>query len=389
MNQLLFVLMNLIIALSLTVGVIMVIYFASINYKSRAFFFIIFRQFKVVWVMITSFALELSKMMNFARRGNKAYDFYEKMLLYANMSVTKFFNIKNALLFGTVVVLIATKVTNISAYTKEMYRTFDFAKGLTTEVKKYTDEQKAEILEAKNQYFEITKDQMTKEMMASPQAAKRRIEDIVRSRGNSTGIKEEVLAEELYQRIQHYNDIRTINFGMYLFFCIFMYFLPEIGMYFFNFFNKTGASSEKRFLKRLIIMNGSIKPTDFMMVLDELIDKSKYYTKILKDIQDANKKNYQDNSKIYAKYIKESKDIETKLFYEKLDEANNYDFDQAIENIKNEFNLDKRAQLRKTKKMVETIHVWGIIGFMLLIVLLVLYLLLPWLSAYDLDSMVV
>ena len=109
--------------------------------------------------------------------------------------------------------------------------------------------------------------------------------------------------------------------------------------------------------------------------------------KILLEIEESNKKNYEENTKIYQKYINESKDLETKLFFEKLDEANNYDFDQAIINIKNEFNLDKRMQTRKVKKTVENIHVWGLVGFMALIVLIIFYLLMPWMTSYDMASM--
>ena len=51
------------------------------------------------------------------------------------------------------------------------------------------------------------------------------------------------------------------------------------------------------------------------------------------------KVNDETDSKIksfYGNYISLEKDIDKKLFYEKLDEANNYDFDKAIINIKNE-----------------------------------------------------
>ena len=204
---------------------------------------------------------------------------------------------------------------------------------------------------------------------------------------NETGIEEEILAEEIYQKIVDYNKFKKIDFLGAMLKGLIAYILPELCIFFVNFFNKSSERAEKRFMKRLIIMNGSIKPTDFMMVLAELIDKSKYYKKILQEIEDSNKKNYEENTKIYQKYIQDSKDLETKLFFEKLDEANNYDFDQAILNIKNEFNLDKRMQTRKVKKMVESIHVWGLLGFMGLICIIIMYLLMPWLDTYQLGAL--
>ena len=233
---------------------------------------------------------------------------------------------------------------------------------------------------------------------------------------NETGIDNTIISDEIWAKFVAYkkyskaNTLETANpvpknsnnianfdsiicytfnktsYGSAFLFALCAYFIPELLILLFNFLNKSNERAEKRFMKRLIIMNGSIKPTDFMMVLSELIDKSKFYKKILLEIEDSNKKNYEENTKIYQKYIQQSKDLETKLFFEKLDEANNYDFDQAIINIKNEFNLDKRMQTRKVKKTVENIHVWGLVGFMALIVLIIMYLLMPWMTSYDLGS---
>ena len=125
---------------------------------------------------------------------------------------------------------------------------------------------------------------------------------------------------------------------------------------------------------------------DFREVLKILIDKSRHYKKILQDIEDKNKRNSVDPGTEYSEYIKGTKELEVKLFFEKLDQANNYDFDQAIRNIENEFRLEKREDVRKIRKRIEFIHVVGITGFMIIILISVLYLIEPWLRMYNMNQ---
>lgn len=163
--------------------------------------------------------------------------------------------------------------------------------------------------------------------------------------------------------------------------------VPELLLWLKSLGTKAKAKQELRFLKRLMILHGSIKPVDFMMVLEVLIHRSKYYRKNLLFIQRENKKNTQPNQEIYRGFIQRMKDIDEKLFFEKLDQANNYDFDQAIVNIENEFRLEQRQRMRKVRKQIELIHVGGILGSFMLIALLTLYMLIPWLTAYDMTQM--
>jgi len=167
-----------------------------------------------------------------------------------------------------------------------------------------------------------------------------------------------------------------------------VFFIPEIWVLIYNFFSAVDAKRELRFLKKLIIVNGSIKPVDFMELLSLLIDKSKHYKKTLKEIEDLNKKNTIDNRAIYSTYIRNAKDLNIKLFFEKLDQANNYDFDQAILNIENEFKLEKREQIRQIRKQIGVINIFGIVGYMVLIVILIMYLLTPWLQSYSMNQII-
>lgn len=315
-------------------------------------------------------------------------EWYKKLLMYSKIEMKEFFQIKNGIFLVIFIFYCAVAITDTGLGRDEVYKKFEYKKDPMFNAGVYSEEEKEAILVQKNAMFDAVKDSIgVDEVLSFGEETGMMIIANFVDEMNETGIPNEIITTEIWAKMQGYNKYKRTNFSSAFLFAILAYFIPEIFIFVFNFLNKSNERAEKRFMKRLIIMNGSIKPTDFMMVLSELIDKSKFYKKILLEIEDSNKKNYEENTKIYQKYIQQSKDLETKLFFEKLDEANNYDFDQAIINIKNEFNLDKRMQTRKVKKTVENIHVWGLVGFMALIVLIIFYLLMPWMTSYDMASM--
>ncbi len=142
----------------------------------------------------------------------------------------------------------------------------------------------------------------------------------------------------------------------------------------------TEAQKELSMLKKLIVLNGSIKPADFNEVLDILIYESLYYKPVLEEIKNVTARNTINNSDIYGKYMRKAVNISERLFLEKLCEAQNYSFDQAVRNISYEYKLERREKERNVRKRVEMIHLWGIAGTMAVIFLIILYLITPWMG---------
>ncbi len=327
------------------------------------------------------------------KEDGRLYKTYSKMLMYCRINLELFFNIKVFLLIATICIMFIVKTTDIVVYTDEMYTRFKYEQKeiYALEYAKIKDDERTEILNLKQKIFKesiaLYNEKKFNEDKNNEYTIEANIKQIINDIGNDTSILTDALANEALFKIKKYYEVRQVNMGSNILMALAMFFLPELLVLLYNFFVKVDANKELGFMKRLIIMNGSIKPVDFMEVLKDLIIKSRYYKKILEEIQDKNKKNYLPNTQIYLPYIRKSKSLTEKLFFEKLDEANNYDFDQAIMNIKNEFTLDKRTQARKIKKTVEVIHIFGIVGFMGLIVFVIMYLILPWMSAYDMSNM--
>ncbi|MCG8501653.1 MAG: hypothetical protein MJB12_14805 [Firmicutes bacterium] len=321
-------------------------------------------------------------------KNGKIYGFYEASILqYSKLSVEKLVSIKMTLFVMTLCVIVLVKLTNIHINTEEIFGKFDYRADLIYEYNsRIIDVSQA--LQQEITYFEMALKVISKPMIYGEAAEEiqHKIKNLIHEEDEVLLQPKDTIANKIYHRIVRYHSIREWDISLYIMIALLFSFMPELYLSIRKIFIKADARRELIFLKRLLILNGSIKPVDFMEVLKILIDKSKYYKKILQEIEDKNKKNSVDNCRIYNTYIRNWKDVDLKLFFEKLDEANNYDFDQAILNIENEFRLQRREEIRKVRKRIEFIHVMGIMGFMLIITLLIVYLIIPWMQLYDMNK---
>ncbi len=324
-------------------------------------------------------------------REGKVYRFYiNKILQYSKLTVEKLMYLKIFLFTLTLAIIMLVKITNISIETEEIYNKFDFKVDMIYEYQK----KHINVIEAMKQeisYLNIALKKITKTMLRekSPEQIQYEIRRLINEKDIHLYLPRETIVNKIYHRLISYYKVREFNIMLIILVAFQISYLPELYLIIKNILVRVDAKNELRLLKRLIILNGSIKPVDFMEVLSLLIQKSKYYKKILQQIEDSNRKNSIDNKTIYSTYIRQCKDIDLKLFFEKLDEANNCDFDKAILNIENEFKLHRREEIRSIKKQIEFIHIMGILGFMLIITVLIVYLIVPWMQLYDMQEMMI
>jgi hypothetical protein len=321
-------------------------------------------------------------------RSSRIYGFYSQLIRFTKLTVEQILKLKVLLFIFVIFICILIKLTNISIYTKEILNKFDFQCDLIYQNKLTISENIA--MKQEIYFFRVVLKNISKSDISKygKDGLQTRIKALINENETELYQPKDTLANKIYYRIFSYYQCRAWNLFLFLFIGLGISFTPDITLAFTNHFAKADAKKEIRFLKKLIIINGSIKPVDFMELLKLLIDKSKYHKKMLIDIEEKNKKNSVNKRSIYRLLIKNAKDIDTKLFYEKLDQANNYDFDQAVLNIENEFKMEKRSDLRKVRKQIEIIHAAGIIGFMVLIVILIFYLIIPWIQAYNMNQII-
>lgn len=322
------------------------------------------------------------------KKGSRVYKGYKSFLKYSRLSVKKLFRIKLILFIIAIVFLLLKYYTDIGIYTRDVYNRFDYYSDLLFQYKGEVQNKeialKHEVDCLNTALSEISKNEI---VSSSKEEIQLRIKSYIRAADESLELPKDTIANKVYYRLYDYYKYRNINLFAIFMIGLLARFIPEIMVYLKSFFAKADARKELRFLKKLIIVNGSIKPVDFMELLEMLIERSKYYKEMLQEIQDANKRNNIDNKTIYMNLIGSTRDLDLKLFYEKLDQANNYDFDQAILNIHNEFKMEKREVARKIKKRIDLINILGILFFMVLIVILIMYLMIPWMKSYNMSQL--
>lgn len=315
--------------------------------------------------------------------------FYIQQLRFTKINLADLLVIKAIILIITIVFILSIRETNIAIITEKIMGTFEYKYDAVYEYSR----KNVDIEKALNQEIALLDRLLNKKTIGeiielSKEEIKAEIRIHVKSLGLELEIPEVTAINKVYYRAIDYVLAREINTKRILIIIFFCYSIPEIALLIFNFFSVKNAKKELRFLKRLIILNGSIEPVNFMELLSILISKSKYYSTTLKEIQKLNYKNSIDSKVIYLDLIRECKDIDVKLFYEKLDQANNYNFAQAIKNIKSEFYIEKRREIRAVKKQMELINAIGIIGCFLIIAIITMYMLVPWLFAYDMSQFI-
>ncbi|WP_153064151.1 hypothetical protein [Vallitalea guaymasensis] len=206
----------------------------------------------------------------------------------------------------------------------------------------------------------------------------------IRSKINDTEwmVHKEVIADRLFNRLKDYYNVQTVNVWPYILISILGSFIVEIILAIRNTITKADRKKELRFLKKVFVVNGSIKPISYKELIEDLLERSIYYKKDLKAIRDGLRSNTISNKDIYNSLVKNTKNIEIKLFYEKLDLANNYDMDLAIRAIKHEFTTEEKARNREVAHYVERINVFGMLGTLSIFVVIFLYMIYSFFQYY-------
>ena len=164
------------------------------------------------------------------------------------------------------------------------------------------------------------------------------------------------------------------------------FFIPELIGWIGRSRRKNKAAKELRFLKKLFVISGSVKPADFVRVVKKLISRADCHRELLTEILEIHKRSDADTEGFYNELMRKTDRISVRLFCERLNMAANYDFEKAVKSISEDFIGEQREYARYVKKKIELIHIFGIVGMFLLITILVIWLLGPWLEMLSKDG---
>lgn len=164
--------------------------------------------------------------------------------------------------------------------------------------------------------------------------------------------------------------------------CAFFY-IPDI-LHALNYSSEQSKKrKELRFLKKTFVICGSIKPVDYLQIMNALYERALYYRSDLEHIIDTFRKSNIDKEEFFSDLLSQTKDLNSKLFFEKLSIGFLYDFDAAVNCIRDDFEQEKRECARMIKKQVGFLHTVGVTGLFIAMTILLLYMLKPWLSSMN------
>ncbi len=329
----------------------------------------------------------LQKLFKLIPRDSKLRKFYANYILkYSNLKFERLVEIKAYLFIIAMAFFLTMYFTNIKFFSSSVFNSFKYKVDFAYEY--HGVENETEALKQEQKYLNQAIKEIGKNVsVQSAEDAQQLIRSMVTERKYDLQEPIETLANKVYYRLKDYYGVRRLNLLPYAFLALIISFIPELILAIRNKIIVSSTRKELVFLKKLIILNGSIPPVDFFEVLELLINKSRYYKPILEDIRDKNLANSIDNKKIYSNLIEDTNNLDEKLFFEKLDEANNYNFEQAIRNITHEFELDKREMDRHLQKQVSKIQINGFIGFSIIILLMFVIIVIVWVNTYDMSDL--
>ncbi|SHK59470.1 hypothetical protein [Paramaledivibacter caminithermalis] len=336
---------------------------------------------------IINVAIDTIKKYTTPKKDGKIYNYYKKRLKYTKWKVENFFFTKVTIILAVVILITLIRITNISIYTDKIFNEYEYKSDF---IYSYTKENidKIKGLKQEIKYLRLILNDMSKKEFKknNKESIEGKILHIMSKNKEKLEINAEIAANKIYFRLKDYYEIRENNYILYFIITCTIYFIPDVILSIYNIFVKNEAKRELYFLKKLMIVNGSVKPISYLEILEILIEKSKYYKKMLMEIRNLNLRNTIDNIDIYKKHIRIDEDLEGKLFLEKLNQANNVDLDQAINSLKIDFKIQRKQKNRQVRKQVEIIELTGIAGSIIIFTLMTIYMLLIWMKMYNLSE---
>lgn len=331
--------------------------------------------------------LDVVYLFSAPKPGSKKYKRYAYLLRYTDYTVRNFFVVKLSLLIFTISFILLIYATNIKISENRIFNSFDYKIDLIFQ-DNHKDIDKKKALKEEMFYFKAILKKIDRNSFLGfdEDSIQEVIYNIICNDDIKTELSKRTLANKIYHRLNDYYAIRKVRYIPILMILSLMFYLPELFILIKNIFIRNDRKKELRFLKKLIILNGSIRPTSFLGVLSIMIDKAYFYKELLRKIEKLNNKNSVDRKNMYSEIIKNTDDLNEKLFLEKLEQANNNNFEFAISNIEKDFRVERRQDARKVRKKMQNIDIAGLIGALIIIFLLTLYLLMPWLNSYNLNE---
>lgn len=317
-------------------------------------------------------------------------DLYKEMFLVeSKLSIVAVLLIKLAIFIVVLLFMYAVRATNVAYYTDEVFNKFDYRTDISY-LEELSEDKIPLALEQEVAALNYVLEFHPREEILTWNRLdiQYTIEDYLGTNGIKTVGKEDTFVHKVYNRAYDYHKYREYSHVQYIALALMCSFIVELILYV-----RVGnvISADRRninYLKKILVVNSVLKPVNFNNVLDEMIlEATPNVRKNLTRIKEAMQNNNSSTHAVLVEIGRKQKTSFERLFYEKLDQALNFDFDTAVDNVTKEIKYDRQELKRKYEKKTTSMKMWGSTIFMILLTLVIFYMLIPWQQLMNFNSL--
>lgn len=328
-------------------------------------------------VMVNKWRLAIAKL--FTKKYRRKYS--KRYLKFIRLDFETTMIVKMLVFIGVLIFITLVHKSNEQMRLQKIENEYNYDVNLIYRDQKIPNEELQKvILQQEVHFFHLLKSTWSKD--AFNNTTTEEIKTIIRSNiDGEWAINKEIVVDRLFNRLKDYYDVKSVTMWPFIIVPLISSLTVEGILLIKKHISKADRKKELRYLKKIFIINGSVKPVSFSKLIDDLIEKSTYFKKDLESIRNGLRSNSKSNYNMYND-LKKTTDVDIKLFYEKLELANNHDLDLAIRSIKHEFTIEARARKREIDQFVQKTHMVGMTGVLLVFGVVFYYMIYAFLQYY-------
>ncbi|MEO2202155.1 hypothetical protein ABGV42_00170 [Paenibacillus pabuli] len=350
--------------------------------------------FLILTAVVTSLVLlfiggyHLSKKKRFTAKVKDTLSYRGGILRFTTFSLITIL-IAQVIIFALVFIfLISVKATSINYYTQKIETSFEYRTDLQY-MKQVPEERVDTAFRQEMMIYEQALATWTKDDIynISQDDISFMIESYVKDLKMEPVLPADTLANKVYNRLFDYYYYREYDYTYYLMLSLMLSFTPYLYLVLYNMQVLNRDRRNVNFLKKLIVVNGSIKPVDYSTIIEDLItNATPNIQHRLKKIRDALSNNTKNTGAAFKDAITDSTSLSERLFFENLEVAYN-DFDLAIDIFRDEIIIENQRSKRKYRKKAESMNSLGTMIFLVVMTICCLYLIIPWSKLMNFGSL--
>jgi len=310
-----------------------------------------------------------------------AYRFYSRFLKYSNYSVESIIVAKLVCLVAALLIIPSIKITNIQLGEEALFNSKH-----TSSYALNGRGDRTSFYEAQEVVFREAVVKLDSSIVLDPLQMYLVFDDlhgILVSNEIMREINYHDLKASVYNLLVNYFRSKEFNLFFYVVVSIGISFFPDLILMLNNMNLKYKKYKELIKLRTLLLISASFGTTEFIYIAEKLRERAKYYKPTFDTIIEFNESIVVSNKDAYIKLRASLKFYEEILFFEKIESANNHNYESVVEFIEHQIENEQINDQTFYKRRVDALAGVGQIYGLLLIFMTVLLMIMPYVEHFN------